>query len=146
MSTIALTVFVILAAIAALHVAWAFGVRWPAQDERGLVALVVGATGRTRLPSMFACLQAAAAIFIAGVVALMLAQSTDSRAVDAAVTVFGSFIGLVFALRGVAAYVPAWRLRFSQQPFVTLDQYFYGPLSLLLAAAFALLVFRRMVS
>ena len=146
MSTIALIVFVILAAIAALHVAWAFGVRWPAHDERGLVALVVGATGRTRLPPMFACLQAAAAIFIAGVVALMLAQSTDSRAVDAAVTVLGSFIALVFALRGVAAYVPAWRLRFSQQPFATLDRYCYGPLSLLLAAVFALLVFRRMVS
>ena len=95
---------------------------------------------------MFACLQAAAAIFIAGVVALMLAQSTESRAVDAAVTVLGSFIALVFVLRGVAAHVPAWRLRFSQQPFATLDRYCYGPSSLLLAAAFALLVFRRMVS
>ena len=47
---------------------------------------------------------------------------------------------------GLAAYVLAWRLRFSQQPFATLDRYCYGPLSLLLAAAFALLVFRRVVS
>jgi hypothetical protein len=125
MSTIALIVFVILAAIAALHVAWAFGVRWPAHDERDLVALVVGQTGRTRVPSRLACLQASAAILIGGA---------------------GALVAVVFAMRGAAAYVPAWRHRFSQEPFATMDQRCCGPLCLLLAAAFAVLTFRRIVS
>jgi len=146
MTAIAFVVFAVLTAIAALHVAWGFGVRWPARDERSLVAMVVGATGRTRQPSRSACFQAAAGIFVAGVVALALAQSTDKPVVDAAVTAVGSVISLLFAARGVAAYVPEWRRRFSQEPFATLDRYGYGPLCFLLAAAFALLAFKRVVS
>ena len=73
MNIIAISVFLLLTAIAVLHAAWGFGLRWPARDERGLVALVIGATGRSSMPSLARCLVAAAAIFAAGVVALLLA-------------------------------------------------------------------------
>jgi hypothetical protein len=42
--------FFVLAAIAAIHALWAFGLRWPARNERDLVAFVIGATGRTQMP------------------------------------------------------------------------------------------------
>src|SRR5919197_1275827 len=74
MTTIAVIMFLALAAIAMLHAAWGFGVRWPAEDERDLVALVVGRTGRTRMPAPSACWRAAAAIFVAGLVALAVAD------------------------------------------------------------------------
>jgi hypothetical protein len=48
MSAVATIVFLLLAAIAALYVAWGFSLRWPARDERSLVALVIGATGKTK--------------------------------------------------------------------------------------------------
>jgi hypothetical protein len=146
MIAIAWTVFAILAAIAALHAAWAFRVRWPARDERSLTALVVGQTGLTRMPSRIACLVASAAILIAGLVALALAWPIDIHVAAAAITAIGFLVTGVFAMRGAAAYMPTWRRRFSQEPFATLDQRCYAPLCLLLAAAFAMLTLRRMVS
>jgi hypothetical protein len=115
MTLLAVLVFIVLAAIGALHVAWGFGVRWPVDNERDLVALVIGARGRTTMPSLPQCLIAGA-----GVVAC-----------------------IVFAGRGIAAYVPAWRDVFLQEPFATMDRAWYGPLCLLLAVAFALLVVQR---
>jgi len=109
MITIAVIVFMSLTAIAIFHAAWGCGVRWPAQDERDLVALVVGATGRTRMPPPLECWAVAAAIFAAGLVALL----------------------------------PAWRRQFSQEPFATMDRSWYGPLCLLFALAFAMLIVKR---
>lgn len=137
MTFIALAVFAILAAIAALHAAWGFGLRFPARDERGLVALVVGATGQNRMPEPIQCLSAAAAILAAGLVALFLADIETAPVPAEAVTLAGALTTAVFAGRGLAAFVPAWRRRFSQQPFARLDRACYGPLCLALAAAFA---------
>jgi len=135
MSNVAVAVFLILAVIAGLHVAWGFGLRWPARDERSLVALVIGATDHTRMPSMAQCLLAAAAIFAAGLVALALVRVVPVPADLASVA--GALAAVIFAGRGAAAYVPAWRQRFSQQPFAAMDRTYYGPLCLLLALAFA---------
>jgi hypothetical protein len=137
MTTIAVIMFLALAAIAMLHAAWGFGVRWPAEDERDLVALVVGRTGRTRMPAPSACWRAAAAIFVADLVVL--------PGPPILVTGAAALVAAVFAGRGIAAYLPAWRRRFSQEPFATLDQSWYGPLCLLFALAFALLVMKRML-
>jgi hypothetical protein len=142
MSWLGVIVFLLLLAIAALHLAWGFGVRFPARGERELVALVIGATGTTTMPSAAQCAAAAAAIFGAGLVALALAgfiRSVPAGLVGAA----GVIAVLVFAARGIAGYVPAWRRRFSQEPFATLDQRVYAPLCFVLAAAFAALFFYR---
>jgi Protein of unknown function (DUF3995) len=143
MTTVAAIMFVALALIAVMHAAWGFGVRWPAQDERDLVALVVGRTGRARMPTRSECLGAAAAIFAAGVVALAAADLIILPLPAIVVTAAAIFATAVFAGRGVAAYLPAWRRRFAQEPFATLDRNWYAPLCLLFALAFAVLVIQR---
>jgi len=144
MTTMAVMVFLTLAAIAAVHAAWGFGMRWPAQDERDLVALVVGATGRTRMPPRSECLAAAAAILLAGCVALAVAGLVTVPLPSVWLAVIGALVAAVFAARGLAAYLPAWRRRFAQEPFATLDRSWFGPLCLLLGLAFALLAVGRL--
>jgi hypothetical protein len=146
MSIIAVTVFLLLTAIAGLHIAWGLGLRWPARDERGLVALVIGATGQTRMPPLAQCLAAAAAIFAAGVVALLLAGVIRVPLPPGFVTLIGALVFFVFAGRGIAAYVPAWRKRFAQEPFARMDRTWYGPLCLLLAIVFFVMTIGRMVN
>jgi len=143
MTMLAILVFLTLAAIAALHAAWGFGMRWPAEDERDLVALVVGATGRTRMPASAECLAAAVAIFIPGLVALAAAGLIAVPASPGLLAAVAALIAAVFAARGLAAYLPAWRRRFAQEPFATLDRSWFGPLCLLLALAFAFLAAGR---
>jgi Protein of unknown function (DUF3995) len=144
MTTVAAIMFVALVLLAVMHAAWGFGARWPAQDERDLVALVVGRTGRTRMPTRSECLGAAAAIFAAGIVALAVADLIILPLPATLITMAAVFVTAVFAGRGIAAYLPAWRQRFSQEPFATLDRNWYAPLCLLFALAFAVLVAQRM--
>ncbi len=143
MSLLGGTVFLLLLAIAALHLAWGFGVRFPARNERELVALVICATGTTTMPGAAQCAAAAAAIFGAGLVVLALAGLIRVPVPAGIISAAGLIAMFVFAGRGIAGYVPAWRGRFSQEPFATLDQRFYAPLCFLLAAAFAALYFYR---
>jgi hypothetical protein len=143
MTTLAVMLFLALAALAAVHVAWGFGLRWPAQDERDLVALVVGRTGQTRMPGPIQCFAAAAALFCAGLVALAMADIVPGPGPRFLASAAGAIVTLVFAGRGVAAYLPAWRRRFSQEPFAAMDQSWYAPLCFLLAVAFGLLLARR---
>src|SRR4051812_24407785 len=117
MNVLAIAAFVALTAIAALHLLWGFGFRWPARDEPDLVAMVVGATGRTRMPAPSACVAAAAAIFVAGLVPLALANILPVAVPPVLVTAVGVITAAVFGLRGCAAYSSGWRRRFSQQPF-----------------------------
>lgn len=145
MALLATLMFFILAAIAAIHMLWAFGVRWPAGSERGLVALVVGATGRTQMPGPVKCIAAAAAIFCAGLIALALGRPIAFPGA-AALPWAGAPVTLVFITRGVAAYLPVWRRRFAQEPFATMDRKWYGPLCLILAAGFIVLLIGRMAN
>jgi hypothetical protein len=144
MTSLAVMLFLALAAIAAVHVAWGLGMRWPAQDERDLVALVIGRTGQTRMPDPVQCFAAAAAIACAGVVALALADLVRVPAPRFLATTAGAIVTLVFAGRGIAAYLPAWRRRFSQEPFAAMDRSWYAPLCLLFAVAFGLLLAQRL--
>jgi hypothetical protein len=143
MSLLGVIVFLLLLAIAALHLAWGLGVRFPARGERELVALVIGATGTTKMPSAVQCAAAAAAIFAAGLVALALAGFIRIPVPTGIIGAAGLIAVFVFAGRGIAGYVPAWRRRFSQEPFATLDQRVYSPLCFVLASAFAALFFFR---
>ncbi len=143
MSTIATFEAILLAAIAALHVAWGFGVRWPRRDEPALAALVVG-YNRDRMPPPQQCFIAAAAIFAAAVVVALMAGSVRLPIAPVLVTLAGLGVTAVFAGRGVAGYLPAWRARFPRQPFATLDRRFYSPLCLGIAATCAILLFNQM--
>jgi hypothetical protein len=144
MTSLAVMVFLALAAIATMHVTWGLGARWPAESERDLVALVIGRTGQTRMPSAIECFAAAAAIAAAGVVALVVADLVHVPGPRSLATAAGAVVTLVFAGRGIAAYLPAWRRRFSQQPFAAMDESWYGPVCLLFAVAFGLLLAGRL--
>ena len=144
MTSLAVMLFLSLAAIAAAHVAWGLGMRWPAESDRDLVALVVGRTGQTRMPGPVECFAAAAALLCAGLVALALADLLHVRGPPLLATTAGAIATLVFAGRGIAAYLPAWRRRFAQEPFAVMDQSWYAPLCLLFALAFGLLLARRL--
>lgn len=135
--------FTLLASIAALHVAWGFGLIWPAKSERELVSMVVGAKGMTTMPSLVQCLIAGGGIFAFGVIALLLGNALHSPLSPQWVTMIGVLSAFVFAGRGIAGYVPQWRRRFPQQPFATFDRYSFAPLCLALAAGYAALVILR---
>ncbi len=74
MAVLAVIVFAILAGIAALHVAWGLGMRWPARNEGDLVVLVIGKTKLKKMPPPVQCFVAAIAIFAAGCIALLAAN------------------------------------------------------------------------
>jgi hypothetical protein len=143
MTTLAVIMFLSLAGVAALHVAWGLGVLWPLEDERDLVALVVGETGRSRMPPLNQCLLAAIVIFSAGLIALAAADLLHIAVAPDLVTAAGALAALVFAGRGIAPYLPAWRRAFSQEPFATLDRSWYGPFCLLLATAYTVMAVIR---
>jgi hypothetical protein len=79
----------------------------------------------------------------AGAAALAMADLARVPGPRFLATTAGAIVTLVFAGRGIAAYLPAWRRRFSQQPFAAMDRDWYAPLCLLLAVAFGLLLARR---
>lgn len=143
MTAMAFIVFLTLTAIAAAHVVWGFGVNWPAANRNDLFHLVVGATGRSQMPTLPQCLAAATAIFLAGFSALIVADIVLVPLPRFLVTILGVLVALVFAVRGVAPYTSPWRRRFSKQPFATMDQSWYGPLCLLLAVCFVILILQR---
>jgi hypothetical protein len=145
MTLMAVLVFLTLTAIAAAHVAWGFGASFPAGNRNDLFHLVIGATGRAKMPDLFQCLAAAAAIFLSGAAALLVAGLVTLPLPSWSVTTLGVIVTLVFAGRGVAAYTPVWRRRFSKEPFATMDRSWYGPLCLLLAACFAALLIPRVI-
>ncbi|MGZ5836179.1 MAG: DUF3995 domain-containing protein [Xanthobacteraceae bacterium] len=144
MNSIGVAMFFLLTAIAVVHLTWAFGSRWPARSERALVALAVGRTGQTRMPTPLQCVAAATAVFVAGLWALALTDFAILSFKPIVVTIIAIIITAILALRGIAAYTTAWRVRFSQEPFATFDRTKYGPLCLLLAVGFAALVIRRL--
>jgi hypothetical protein len=137
------TMFTLLASVAALHVAWGFGVLWPAKNERQLVSWVVGAKGMTKMPSLAQCVIAGTGIFVFGLIALLLGNALRSPLPPRWITMIGILTAFVFAGRGIAGYFPAWRRRFPLEPFATFDQYSFAPLCLALAAGFATLVLFR---
>jgi hypothetical protein len=142
----AILVFLVLTAIAACHVAWGLGMTFPAANREDLFHLVVGAAGRSEMPGLLQCLAAATAIFLAGAVALLVADLVRLPLPPTAVTALGALVTLVFAGRGVVPYTAPWRRHFPKEPFATLDQSWYGPLCLLLAACFAALVIKRVMT
>jgi hypothetical protein len=136
---VAWCIFVVLTTIAAIHVAWGFGVRWPGKTEAELVTTVIGHR-RDTMPSPSQCYLAALAIFIPGAIALMLAGRVQTPLPPWLVLLAGGAAALVFAGRGIAGYVPAWRARHSREPFASLDRHYYSPLCLLLAAGFLVIL------
>lgn len=133
--------FLILMAIAAIHVAWARGVTWPADDEASLVAMVIGSEGMSRLPPSKLTYIVAGALAVGAVTALLL--GFDVVLPENALGYVGAGYTAVFVLRGLLGYLPPWRKRHPVEPFATLDRIFYSPACILIGEGFFSLVSSR---
>jgi hypothetical protein len=128
----------VLVALAALHAWWGVGGRWPGHDERSLVELVVGR--KHSMPGLVACMLVASALLAAaGLVALQgKVISVDFGAAGEKLVQAGFWIACsVFALRGLAGFIPPVFAYARGTPFAALNRRFYSPLCLLIAAGFA---------
>ncbi len=127
--------------LARLHAMWGYGGLWPAKSEADLARMVVGLPGITRMPPRAACFAVAIALVVIGFWPLWRIGMIVSPLPDRLSLGLGILVASVFALRGIAAYVPTWRRRLPEEPFATYDRQYYGPLCLALAAGFAGLIF-----
>jgi len=127
----------LLLAIAGLHFSWAFGFRWPGTDELSLADKVLGARPGSPMPStgltIFVSLAIAAG---AAVIVAFSAEVLDGPWRPLVATAYLMLTG-VFLVRGLVGFVPAvWR-RAEGTAFHRLNQLYYSPLCLLIAAGLA---------
>ena len=128
----------LLTAIAALHLAWAFGLRWPAPKDGSLAAYV---SGSRRDPGRGVTITVASAILSGAAVIVAFSSPLAPRAMAP----WGWLLALpyagltaVFLLRGAAGYVPAvWRYA-ERTPFQRLNRLYYSPLCLLIGGGLVL--------
>lgn len=141
---LAIALSTVVYALAGVHAYWGFGGFWPAANPENLARAAVGTPGIRRMPTPASCFVVAALLaaiaswplFAAG----LLPEAWPSWLAQLA----GAGIAAVFLGRGVAGYTEAWRRRFPEQPFATLDRRYYSPLCLALGAGFlALLITGR---
>jgi len=139
MATIlAVLTFAVLGCIAALHAYWAFGGRWPGDDDISLARTVVGATV---MPSSSLTLIVAVLILLAGLLPLVKVALVPGVMPPALTQTGLILLAAVFGLRGLASYTPIWSRMHFEEPFATLDRRYFGPLCILLGAAFGSLLF-----
>lgn len=140
-----IAVFVVLSAIAALHLYWGFGGLWPAQDVRGLIDLVIGDTQAQAMPSAASTMVVAGLIFAGGVIALL--RTTPLPFLPRLVVLSGCWVlAAVFLGRGSFTYLVAfgiaeWPYQLAAA-FAAMDRTVYAPLCLGLGLSFVALALR----
>jgi hypothetical protein len=132
--------FLCLLTVALAHFLWAIGSKWPIRDPELLARTVIGRPGVTRVPR-FASFVVAVLVLAAAAIGAALGDPVSG---GLPLTLAGIVLMLVFGIRGVLGYIPAWRARFPLEPFATLDRRFYSPLCLVVALCFAVLVATRL--
>jgi hypothetical protein len=130
----------LLAGIAGLHAYWGLGGLWPAGSEQELLRTVIGDARRRRMPSPPLCGLVAAALLACALWPPLLVAVPPGSAVRPLVVACGFAIAAVFALRGAAGFVPAWRRMHPLEPFAGYDRRYYSPLCLLIAGGYAVLL------
>lgn len=131
----------LLLGIAALHAWWGLGGSFPAADRESLALLVIG---QRQVPPPLACFVVALAV--AGMALLpainigWIGTPSWLRRL-AALGCWGA--AAIFALRGVAGYLPAFAGRFPLEPFASMNRVAYSPLCLLLALLFVVVARAR---
>ncbi|TCR64877.1 DUF3995 domain-containing protein [Bosea sp. BK604] len=132
----------VLAAIALLHAYWGLGGLWPAADEQALVRTVIGDPRRKRMPPPRLCWLVAGALLLTAAWPLLLARLSGDLLPHWLVAGIGLAMMAVFLLRGLAGFLPAWRVRHTLEPFSTFDRRYYSPLCLVIAAGFAFVLLK----
>ena len=124
----------LLTAIGALHLAWAFGLRWPAPKGGSLAAY---ASGGRRQPGRGLTITVASAILSGAAVILAFSAPLAIRPWWLLALPYAGLTA-VFLLRGAAGYVPAiWRYA-EGTPFHRLNRLYYSPLCLLIGGGLVL--------
>jgi len=142
MSFIAMGLALVLSALAALHVYWAFGGVWPGTDEKSCARASAGFKGIDKMPPPAACFAVAFALLLAAAFALALAGLITLPLPALLVTLAGAGAAIVFLGRGIAGFTPAWRKLTPEMPFAVNDRRYFSPLCLALGAGFAILIFQ----
>lgn len=141
MDLLAISLSVVLAFIAAIHLSWAFGSNWPAKNQTGLARTVVGVKNITKMPPKWQSTLVALILFATAFWPLMW-RALVPYIIPQGMIWAGMFgITAAFAIRGVAGYLPPISTRHTEQPFASYNARYYSPFCLTLAAAFALLLY-----
>ncbi len=127
----ALVIAGVLVLLAAIHLYWGFGGRWPGHDEASMVEHVVGRTRGMKAPSLAASVAVALALAAGG--GLVLATIVPPTPFEPWLQAARWALFAVFALRGLATYVPPIFRYAEGTPFWRLNRRAYGPLCLAIA-------------
>ncbi len=136
MPQIAWAIFVILCAIAILHLYWAFGGLWPGKDEKTLTQTVIGATGITHMPPKWLTVLVAILIFMAALFPLIWSGIISSPVPDGLVRAAMWVLTFIFIARGIAGYLPFFHKSNAEQPFATLNRNYYSPLCIVIGCGY----------
>jgi len=136
----ALSVAMVLIATAVLHVYWAIGGVWPANNEQDLARTVVGANGITKMPGRNLTMAVAVAIFLAGIWPLVFTRLITSPFPDWLVSLGMIVITIVLLARGFGGYLPVFRNANAEQPFARLDMQFFSPIIIALGLSCLLIL------
>jgi hypothetical protein len=117
--------------LAAVHLYWGFGGRWPGHDETSMVEHVVGRTRGMKAPGLVASAAVALALAIGG--GLVLASALPPTRLEPWLRAARWGLFVVFAGRGLATYVPPVFRYAEGTPFWRLNRRAYGPLCLAIA-------------
>lgn len=124
--------------IGLIHAYWGLGGRWPGTDDTSFVEHVVGRTKDMQPPTPLACFGVSAALVLAACLVAIKAGGISNASVPP-IAIDVAFWGAasVFALRGVAGYIPVAMAYARDTPFHRLNRLYYSPLCLIIAAGFA---------
>jgi hypothetical protein len=128
---LALLIAGVLFLLAALHLYWGLGGRWPGHDEASMVEHVVGRTRGMKAPGLAASAAVALALTVGG--ALVLATIFPPAPIEPWLKAARWVLSAVFAGRGLATYVPSIFRYAEGTPFWRLNRRAYGPLCLAIA-------------
>ncbi|WP_454758471.1 DUF3995 domain-containing protein [Caulobacter segnis] len=117
--------------LAAVHLYWGLGGRWPGHDEASMVEHVVGRTRGMKAPGLVASAAVALALAVGG--GLVLASALPPTPLEPWLKIARWGLFLVFAGRGLATYVPPVFRYAEGTPFWRLNRRAYGPLCLAIA-------------
>ena len=144
MITLAATaLWIVLSAIAVLHVIWGLGSHWPAASAERLAKAAVGRPNTRAMPGATSCFVVAALLTGISVWPLFAVGILPEAWPRWLTLLAGVGIAAVFLARGIAGYVPAWRRLHSAEPFATFDRRYYAPLCFALGAGFLIILLSR---
>ncbi len=133
MSILSFIVFVIMFALAAVHIYWGHGGNWPGNNRQDLVDKVYGEG--TQFPSVYACYFVSIVLVIAGVLPLFTEGILDHAFKD--LSWLNYLIAFPLLIRGVGGYLPLLEKRWTSI-FIRYNRTIYNPLCIALAFGYIL--------